>query len=373
MKTYPLSDVAEVLRGITFGKSESFSEPMNGTIPVLRAGNIQENLEVDRDLVWIPENKIKTNQLIKKDDIVMCTSSGSADLVGKCAKSKNDWHGSFGAFCAGIRPNKNVCDPSYLYYFLKSPGFSNWTKMSSGANIKNIRKSELDSFEIPLPPLPEQKRIAAILDKADAIRRKRQQAIQLADQLLRAVFLDMFGDPNSNPKGTKVLPMTECFDICTGKLNSNAGVQNGKYPFFTCAKEVFSIDDYAFDQEALLLAGNNAQAEYDVKHYNGKFNAYQRTYVLTLKNQKWSYQFYKFALDYQLSNLKRVSKGSNTKYITMEIMSRTMLPVPAEAKQNIFVQYFDKLKSIQENHTSQALGGENLFSSLSQKAFAGEL
>ena len=64
---------------------------------------------------------------------------------------------------------------------------------------------------------------------------------------------------------------------------ANASSQNGQYPFFTCSKEAYQIDYYAFDCEALLLAGNNATANYDVKYYNGKFNAYQRTYVLTAK------------------------------------------------------------------------------------------
>ncbi len=82
-----------------------------------------------------------------------------------------------------------------------------WTRKSLGANIKNIRKSELEQFKLPLPSLEEQKRIAAILDKADSLRRKRQQALQLADDFLRATFLDLFGDPVTNPKGWPVKPL----------------------------------------------------------------------------------------------------------------------------------------------------------------------
>ena len=266
--------------------------------------------------------------------------------------------------------------PPFLRHFLTSEIFHKQfmnTTAGVGGSLVRARPAEVGNIEIPLPPLPEQKRIAAILDKADAIRRKRQQAIQLADDFLRAVFLDMFGDPNSNPKGADILSMTEVFDIKTGKLNSNAAIEGGKYPFFTCAKEIFAIDDYAFDQEALLLAGNNAQADYDVKHYNGRFNAYQRTYVLTLRDSGWSYPFYSFALQYQLSNLKRSSKGSNTKYITMEIMSRTMLPVPSKGDQKKFVKYYDQVQAIQAALLVQAQNDENLFSTLSYKAFTGSL
>lgn len=79
-----------------------------------------------------------------------------------------------------------------------------------------------EGFEIPLPPLPEQKRIAAILDKADAIRRKRQQAIQLADDFLRAVFLDMFGDPVTNPKGWPLKRFGEIGTWASGGTPSRA-------------------------------------------------------------------------------------------------------------------------------------------------------
>jgi type I restriction enzyme S subunit len=265
-------------------------------------------------------------------------------------------------------------DAKWLMYAINSKKFNNQiVQFVTGTTRQRISKANLAKLQISLPPLPEQKRIAAILDKADSLRRKRQQAMQLADEFLRAVFLELFGDPMFNPKNIAVLSMPECFDITTGRLNSNASVENGKYPFFTCAKEVFTIDEYAFDQEALLLAGNNAQADYDVKHYKGKFNAYQRTYVLTLKNKNSSYPFYKFALEYQLQNLKRASKGTGTKYITMEIMGRTMLPAPDVDKQNEFVKFFERYQRVNERNYKYFQESDYLFNSLSQKAFAGEL
>ncbi|MGM0905570.1 MAG: restriction endonuclease subunit S [Pseudomonadota bacterium] len=272
---------------------------------------------------------------------------------------------ALGADGAKVLEPKVELDKGFLFHYLKqlrieSAGYSRHYKF-------------LKESYVPVPPLVEQKRIAAILDKADAIRRKRQQAIKLAGDFLRSVFLDMFGDPNSNSKNVPVLPMTEVFNIKTGSLNSNAAVVGGRYPFFTCAKEVLTIDDYAFEQEALLLAGNNAQADYDVKHYKGKFNAYQRTYVLTLMNESWSYPFYKFALEYQLANFKRLSKGSNTKYITMEIMRRTMLPVPSQSEQRSFVKYYENNKSLQRLKAEHEQEFISLVSSLRQRAFTGQL
>jgi type I restriction enzyme S subunit len=108
-----------------------------------------------------------------------------------------------------LRAIPEKLDSTYLFYLVWSDRFRGLGEgsMSGAAGQKRVSTDFLRDFEIPLPPLKEQKRIAAILDKADAIRRKRQQAIKLADDFLRSVFLDMFGDPVTNPKGWEVRPL----------------------------------------------------------------------------------------------------------------------------------------------------------------------
>ena len=189
----PLTDKADVVRGVTFSKGDAVAEPREGYTPVLRAGNIQSHLILNSDLVYIPERMVSEKQRLRRGDIVMCTSSGSADIVGKTAFANQDWSGSFGAFCAVVRPKLGKCDPRYLFHYLQTPLFREWTRNSSGVGIKNIRKSELDSYEVPFPSLDEQRRIAAILDKADAVRRKREQALALADDFLRSAYLNLVG------------------------------------------------------------------------------------------------------------------------------------------------------------------------------------
>lgn len=117
-----------------------------------------------------------------------------------------------------LRANSELLNTDYLFYMIWSKQFRflGEKSMSGAAGQKRVSADFLKSFEIPLPPLEEQKRIATILDKADAIRRKRQQAIQLADEFLRAVFLDMFGDPVTNPKGFKKVPITDLAEVITG-------------------------------------------------------------------------------------------------------------------------------------------------------------
>ncbi|VVP24611.1 hypothetical protein PS893_04011 [Pseudomonas fluorescens] len=115
-------------------------------------------------------------------------------------------------------PDPLRLDRKYLAYYLRSKSFVDWVSSQvAGAKMPRVSMQLFWQHEIPLPPLPEQKRIAAILDKADAIRRKRQQAIQLADDFLRAVFLDMFGDPVTNPKGWVVKKVKDLCMVRGGK------------------------------------------------------------------------------------------------------------------------------------------------------------
>lgn len=105
----------------------------------------------------------------------------------------------------------------FFKFMLDSPVITQQLDANSrGGNQKFVSLSSLRNMQIPLPPLPEQKRIAAILDKADAIRRKRQQAVKLTEELLRSVFLDMFGDPVTNPKGWKEARLEDVAEIVSG-------------------------------------------------------------------------------------------------------------------------------------------------------------
>ncbi len=147
-------------------------------------------------------------------------------------------------------------------------------------------------------------------------------------------------------KGYSVLKWNDVFNTTTGKLDSNAAVDGGTYPFFTCSKEVLRIDDYAFEEEALLLAGNNAAGKYDVKYYSGKFNAYQRTYVLTLK-ENWSYRLFQYQLEDKLTYLQQQSLGGLTKYLTLKILGELEFIIPPKKQQDkfdLFIKQIDKSK-----------------------------
>ncbi|WP_025653242.1 MULTISPECIES: restriction endonuclease subunit S [unclassified Psychrobacter] len=112
--------------------------------------------------------------------------------------------------------------------------------------------------------------------------------------------------------------------IRTGKLNANAAVEGGIYPFFTCAEYPDEIDHYAFDDNVVLVAGNNASGNFHVNRYEGKFNAYQRTYILTAK-AGYNIDFIYYALKLELKRLREKAQGSQTKFLTMPILTSISL------------------------------------------------
>lgn len=115
------------------------------------------------------------------------------------------------------------------------------------------------------------------------------------------------------------IKLTQTCEIRTGKLDANAAENNGKYPYFTCAPEPLKINTYAFDDDVILLAGNNASGNFHCQRYKGKFNAYQRTYVITAK-EGYDIEYIYYNLLINLYQLKRIAQGSQTKFLTMQIL-----------------------------------------------------
>lgn len=122
------------------------------------------------------------------------------------------------------------------------------------------------------------------------------------------------------PEGWKVQHLSNIANITTGKIDSNAEVVGAEYPFYTCDSEPSATDSYAFDDTVILIAGNNASGNFHINRHKGKFNAYQRTYIVTAKKPielEYLYQ----VLKTETKSLKSQSKGSQTKFLTIGMLT----------------------------------------------------
>ena len=258
-----------------------------------------------------------------------------------------------------LLPKKNIL-PRYLYYVVK---YMHLEKYFTGATIPHIYFKDYKNETFNLEALERQKEIVTVLEKCERVIEYRKRELNELDSLIKARFVEMFYE-----KGYPVLKWNDVFITTTGKLDSNASVEKRAYPFFTCSKELLRIDTYAFDQEALLLAGNNAAGKYDVKYYAGKFNAYQRTYVLSLK-ENWSYRLFQYQLEDKLEYLQQQSLGGLTKYLTLKILGELEFVIPPEELQSefeIFVTQVTKSKVAVQKALDET---QILFDSLMQEYF----
>lgn len=152
-------------------------------------------------------------------------------------------------------------------------------------------------------------------------------------------------------------PISKLQDITlikTGKLDSNAAVPNGIYPFFTCDPNTLRINTWAYDTEAVLLAGNNASGNYTAKYYHGQFNAYQRTYIIESADKSiLNVRYLQYAMNQQLKLLKTMSAGSTTKFLKMGMLHNLEIPFPPIEIQRRIASILSAYDDLIENNQKQ--------------------
>lgn len=190
-----LDKICVVERGITFPADAKRDIPSDSTIACLRTSNVQENIDWS-DLIYIPKTYVSDSvKLIRVGDVLISLAN-SSNLVGKVSFVRDiPVESTFGGFISAIRTKSNLIDPFYLYQYLNSDPvqslFRSWASQTT--SIANLTVRDLVRLEVPLPPLPEQQRIVAILRKADELHQLRRQATARAKELLPALFYEMFG------------------------------------------------------------------------------------------------------------------------------------------------------------------------------------
>ena len=359
-----LGELGDLVRGVTYKRQETSETSNPEYLPILRATNIQDRqLLLEEELVYVKGEKVSDLQLLRKGDVIIAMSSGSKSIVGKAAQFNSEWEGSFGAFCAVFRYNSTI-EPYFIGQIFQTNRYrEHLLKEARGTNINNLSKGHILDYQFPLPPLPEQRAIAHILQTIQEAKSTRQREIALERERKAALmdFLFSHGTKGEPRKQTEIGEIPESWevvrfeDVCTfttGKLNSEQAVADGQYPFFTCSQETFKIDSYSFDQEAILLSGNNAKGIFSVKYYKGKFDAYQRTYIITINGtEQLSYQYLLYELFLKLELLRKQSIGATTKYLTASIIRNLELTLPPLLEQreiaNIFRAIDDKTAALE--------------------------
>lgn len=229
--------------------------------------------------------------------------------------------------CMAFTPIGSITN-EFLYSWYKKHGNLIGIKYAQGTKQQNLSYDIISQFQIDYPQREEQVKLERFISLLDERIATQNKIIDKLQSLIKGIAQHCIKESTS---GNTYVKLGDICQITTGKLDANEQVDNGIYPFFTCAEQPFKIDSFAFDTEALLISGNGANLGY-INYYNGKFNAYQRTYVLDIFSE--NIQYIKWALKVLLPKRIAIEKSSsNTPYIVLSTLSDLRLPIPNKSNQ----------------------------------------
>jgi type I restriction enzyme S subunit len=284
--------------------------------------------------------------------------------------------------------DRNLVDQDYFYHLLGSNEiFQRLASRASGSTVKNLNTEIVSSVEIPLPPLDEQRRIAAILDKADALRRKRRLALELLDGLVQSFFLEMFGSE------TNFIELeTICSKITDGTHQAPKWASKG-IPFLFVSNVrnqtiSFETDKFVSEGEFLKLTKNTPIDVGDVLY--SAVGSYGNSAVVNT-SQKFVFQRHiahlkplpmrilPFYLSVALESPKiraqadKVARGVAQKTVTLESLKKLIVPLPSVKRQQEFVRLAQLVRDNALDMRDSQFFLDTLFSSLQHRAFSGQL
>ena len=394
-----LNDIAINIVDGPFGSSLKTSDYVDEGVPVLQGKNITGNRFKFFDVRYITEKKTESikRSTVKVGDhlLVKIGSIGYSAII-------DDLYGHdfaiIPANLAKITPNKEIIDSRYLHRYLTSDSAIRYfQKIASKTAQPALSLSKIKALEIPLPPLEEQRRIASILDQADELRQKRQQAIEKLNQLLQATFIDMFGDPVSNPKGFEVKKLSEQVDLIQigpfgTQLHQEDYIENG-IPLINPSH----IKNGKIIPNHKLTVSQSKYEELTQYHLRlndvllGRRGEMGRCAVVTENEVGWLCgtgslflrpnleKINPFFLELLLSSdsikryLENVSQGQTMANLNKTIVGSIPLISPSIEIQNKFFLIAEKIDKMKTELKSAKNQVNNLFSSLQNQAFNGTL
>lgn len=369
MRKIKLGEVLDVKRGASISGEYYATE---GDLIRLTLGNFnypgggfKPNTSKD-DIYYV--GPVRDEFIMKKGDIITPLTEQVRGLLGETAiipeSGKYVQNGDIGK----IIPNEKVLDKSFAAYLISSPVIK--AQLDAAAQQTKIRHTSPDKIKdciAWIPTINEQKKIGKVVDdineKIKTNNRINSELETMAKTIYDYWFLQ-FEFPNEEgkpykssggkmvwndelkreiPEGWEVRKYCEVSTTVTGKEDANFATVNGKYAYFTCGSDVLKCDEFKFDGKAILIAGNG---DFNVKYYNGQFNAYQRTYVL-MPDEKYIGILYQASLR-KINQFKSGSNGSIVKFITKGDVDGIELIIPN--KEGILELFNIILDAIQHNN-----------------------
>ena len=340
---HSLSDYLRFKNGLNpdakrFGKGIKFISVMD----ILNNASI--SYDCVRASVAATEQEISDFE-VEYGDVLFQRSSETLEDIGRSNIYVDSRHCVFGGFV--IRGKKiGEYEPYFMKYRLDSPyARKSIIVKGAGAQHFNIGQEGLSKVELFFPKYEEQVKIGDLLRIIDDRINTQSKIIEELKTLRSALRYKLLHEMMVE----RMAKLGELCRITTGKLDANAMVEGGGYPFFTCAEQVYEIDQYAFDTEALLVSGNGANLGH-IHYYCGKFNAYQRTYVLSDFSEDIQY-LRQYLETYLSKRIESEKNTGNTPYIVLGTLADMEIKLPKVPEQQRIAHDLSVLSQKIENET----------------------
>ncbi|MFM5208578.1 restriction endonuclease subunit S [Aeromonas hydrophila] len=331
------------------------------------------------------KSTLDPTKLCEKGDIILCVRATIGDL------NWADKTYCLGRGVAGLRAHDEKLDAKYLWYFIRSIENELYLN-STGSTFPQINKKVIESIQIPLPQLETQKKIAAVLEKADQLRKDCLQMEQDLNSLAQSVFIEMFGDPITNPKGLELKCISDVANVITGNTPSRAkseyygsdiewiksGNINTPSDYLTMAEEYLSEKGKAVGRTVgagsvlmTCIAGSpECIGNIAITDRNVAFN--QQINALVPKKNILNTEFLYVLLKVGKKIIQAASTNSMKGMISKSKLEAIRLPFPNYIKQCEFSDIYCKLQKIVKEQEQQVFETELMFNALMQKTFNGE-
>jgi len=271
-----------------------------------------------------------------------------------------------------LRPKSAVL-AEWLYYAISSLNFriDGGRNMTGTAGQKRVPKQFLENYQIPVPPLPIQQKIVSILERAESLKQKREQANEETNKIIQNIFYKMFGDPHLNEKGFEILSGKDIFILSSGKFNPTKNLDESySYPTYGGNGVTGNSKEYLIDFDTIVIGRVGAYCG-SVYRTKGKIWITDNAIYLKeiLKNVNLDYLLYFF----KTQNLNKFSAQSGQPKITQKPLENMKILFPPISLQNQFASIVEKIESIKQKQSKATEEINTLFDALMQKAFKGEL
>lgn len=380
MSSNALGDVALVSNG----KTPPVSEQRDSGFPVLKIRDVDALGNFRGPFASFVDGpfaeKFSAKHLERGDTLILNAAHNADYVASKMFYAKSSLGGPLvtGEWTI-VRPNPAKADSAYVRHFIESSTAKK--QLKEMVNGIHLYPKDVARLAIPLPSLPEQRRIATILDKADALRAKRREAIVKLNQLLQSVFLDMFGDPVSNPKGWDQNYLTDSLELTNGRAFKSSEWTTSGFPIIRIQnvkrpQEPFNYFQGSFEEKHLVKRGDillcwaGQLVSIGVHRWDreeGLLN--QHIFKVTPKFDS-DLDFVACMLGFIIEKAKSNFRGIEMKHLTKADLARASIVIPPIALQRKFANISRKIADASSHHKKSNSDIERLFSALQQQAFS---